>query len=109
MAQNNSSSSSVAQRCQKVEHHALKVNEGNCFLIPTPITIPSSPLYDGVPTLTDCCSAHFLSHWWQTCLYGHLALEQKARKKDALQAILGACNVKVMEQRSALGHFKQVA
>lgn len=56
--------------------------------------VHASPLYQGAPALTDCCSVRFLSHWWQTCLYGRLALEQKARKKDALPAILGACNRK---------------
>lgn len=72
---------------------------------------PSLPLLSQQhPHLTYCCSAHFQSHWQQTCLYGHLALEQKARKKDTLQAILGACNMKSIQQRKKLQEtLKQVA
>lgn len=68
-----------------------KVKKGS--YCPTPSPFPASSLYDSIPTLTYCCWGHFQSRWWQTCLYGHHVLEQKAHKKDALQAILDACNV----------------
>lgn len=94
--------------CQTNQRLIKKTTSSLCSDHPT--TRPCLSFHNSTPHLTYCCSAHFQSHWQQTCLYGHLALEQKARKKDTLQAILGACNMKSIQQRKKLQEtLKQVA